>query len=105
MDSTIMIMTSSPRVFQTTVDTAELCTVAIQNEVLAKLSDAVLPSSAATTATAPGGARQWVGQRVDHPQVVVSKGDDPLGPPYGPLDSGQGRELCDRAGVGLERVG
>ena len=51
-------MVSSPRVSQTTVIRAEFCTVAIQNEVLAKLSKAVLPSSAATTATAPGGADQ-----------------------------------------------
>ena len=46
--------------FQTTVVTAELCTVVIQKVVLEKLSNAVLPSSAATTATAPGGERQWL---------------------------------------------
>ena len=34
--------------------------MAIQKVVLAKLSNAVLPSSAATTATAPGGERQWL---------------------------------------------
>ena len=55
-----MIMVSSPPVSQTMVITSEFCTVEIQNEVLAKLSKAVLPSRAATTATAPGGARQWV---------------------------------------------
>ena len=44
---------------QTTVITSEFCTVVIQNVVLAKLSNAVLPSRAATTAGASGGAARF----------------------------------------------
>ncbi len=53
-------MVSRPSVPQATVVSPELCTVVIQKLVLAKLSKAVLPSRAATTATLPGGARQWL---------------------------------------------
>ena len=61
---------------QTTVVTAELCTVVIQKLVLAKLSNAVLPSRAATTATAAGRGAPvtQVGQRVDQPQLTVHPG-------------------------------
>ena len=43
---------------QTTVITSEFCTVWIHQLVLAKLSNAVLPSSTATTAADPGGGCQ-----------------------------------------------
>src|SRR3954469_23181510 len=58
--STTRIMPSRPPVLQTTVGTLDLCTVWIHHEVLAKLSNAVLPSSAATPPTAPAGGRQAV---------------------------------------------
>ena len=54
----MVIMVSRPPVPQTTVITSEFCTVWIHQLVLAKLSNAVLPSNTATTAGAPGGGCQ-----------------------------------------------
>ena len=60
-------MTSRPAVAQSTLGTAEDWTVRIHHEVLVKLSNAVLPSSTATTPTAPGGGPPGgqAGERVD----------------------------------------
>jgi hypothetical protein len=55
---TMVIIVSRPPVPHSVAGVVEFCTVWIHQVVLVKLSNAVLPSSAATTAVAPGGAFQ-----------------------------------------------
>ena len=58
MTKTMIIIVSRPPVPHTVAGTVEFCTVWIHQVVLVKLSNAVLPSSAATTAVDPGGGCQ-----------------------------------------------
>ena len=55
MTNTMPIMVSSPPVSHSTGEVSELCTVWIHQLRLAKLSNAVLPSSTATTPAEPTG--------------------------------------------------